>query len=263
LPATQTPTPTPTPVVYSIARGDTLSKIAQQFGISVESLLAANPGIQPSQLSVGQTLTIPSSTENPVAGPLSTPVPAELGSVTCFQSVGGLTCLAPVHNSNAEALENVKVEITIFDENGQLIGRQEGALPLDILRPDQTLPASAYFPGIPSANYALSRLLASTLLAVGDKRYIEALLKDTLVSIDWNGNSAQITGQVGLAEGEQYAQSIWVVAVAYDSSGQIVGFRRWDWKGSMKPGEFQSFTLSVYSEGPAIDHIDLQVEARR
>lgn len=262
LPATETPTPTPTPVVYSIARGDTLSKIAQQFGISVETLLAANPGVQPSQLSIGQTITIPSSAVNPVSSSLSTPVPADLGSVACFPSVGGLTCLAPVHNSNAEALENVKVEITLFDENGQPIGHQEGALPFDILQPDQTLPVSAYFPGITSANYALSRLLASTLLVAGDKRYVETLLKDTLVSIDWNGNSAQVTGQVGLAGGEQSAKLVWVVAVAYDSNGQIIGFRRWDWKGSIQPGEFQSFALSIYSEGPAIDHIDIQMEAR-
>lgn len=262
LPATQTPTPTPTPVVYSVARGDTLSKIAQKFGISVDALLAANPGIQPAQLSVGQTITIPSASENPVSAPLSTPVPADLSPVSCFPAAGGLTCLAPVHNSNAEALENVNVEVTIFGADGRPIGQQAAILPLDILQPGQTLPAAVYFPGISSANYALSRLLASTLLAAEDKRYVETLLKDTLVSIDWNGNSAQVTGQVGLAEGEQPAKLIWVAAIAYDSRGQIVGFRRWDWKGSIQPGEFQPFALSVYSEGPAIDHVELQMEAR-
>jgi len=262
LPPTETPAPTPTPMIYSIATGDTLSKIAKSFGISLELLLAANPGIQPSQLFVGQTIIIPSVSENPISNPLTTPVLADLGLVSCYPLVGGLTCLASIHNPNAEALENIKMEITIFGADGQPIERKEAALPLNILQPDQTLPASAFFPGISSANYVLPQLLASTLVSAGDQRYIEADTEDLLISIDWNGNSSQVTGRVGMREGEKPATLIWLVAVAYDSNGQIVGFRRWDWKGSMQPGEFQPFELRVYSEGPAIDHIDLQVEAR-
>jgi LysM repeat protein len=262
LPPTATPTPSPTPTIYSVATGDTLSKVAQRFGISLEALLAANPGIQPSQLSVGQTIIIPSASQNLVSSQFSTPVPADLGQVSCFSSVDGLTCLAPVHNSNSEVLENIKVQITLFGADGQPIGSQEATLPLDILQPDQTLPAAAYFHGISSTNYALSQLLSSTLVTAGDKRYVDALIQDLLVSIDWNGNSAQVTGQVDPPEGGQPTGLIWLVAVAYDANNQVVGFRRWDWKGSMQPGEFQPFLLNVYSEGPAIKHVDLQVEAR-
>jgi LysM repeat protein len=46
---------------YSIARGDTLAKIAKDHGVSVASLTKANPGVDPRKLKVGQKLTIPSA----------------------------------------------------------------------------------------------------------------------------------------------------------------------------------------------------------
>ena len=44
---------------YSIQSGDTLSKIASQFGISLSQLLAANPGVDPRRLRIGQRIVIP------------------------------------------------------------------------------------------------------------------------------------------------------------------------------------------------------------
>lgn len=44
---------------YIVQPGDTLYGIALQFGISVEALEAANPGVDAAALAVGQTLTIP------------------------------------------------------------------------------------------------------------------------------------------------------------------------------------------------------------
>jgi hypothetical protein len=105
-------------------------------------------------------------------------------------------------------------------------------------------------------------LKASTSLIPGDQRYIPVIIQNLFVSIDWNGNSAQITGQVGLLEGGQSAGLIWLVAVAYDVDGQIVGFRRLDWKGSIQAGESHPFAMILYSQGPAIDHVEMLVEAR-
>jgi LysM repeat protein len=262
LPATDTPAPSPTPNLYAIAAGDTLSTIAQRFGISLTALLAANPGIQPAQLAVGQVITIPSASQNPVSELLATPVPADLGPVSCFSSIGGLICLAPVHNPNSEALENIKVQITLFGEDGQPRESQEAILPLNILQPGQTLPASTYFHGIPSVHSALSQLKASTPLIHGDQRYIAALIQNLFVSIDWDGGSAQVQGQVGPPEGERPAGLIWLVGVAYDADGQVVGFRRWEWKGTVPAGKPQPFAMIIYSQGPAIDHVEMLVEAR-
>src|SRR5258708_2760584 len=44
---------------YVVRLGDTLYDIALSFGITVDALQAANPGVNPSALTVGQPLTIP------------------------------------------------------------------------------------------------------------------------------------------------------------------------------------------------------------
>ncbi len=68
------PEPSPTPVTrvedgrltYVVQAGDYPELIAQKFGISTEELLAANPGIDPRGLHIGDVLVIPTPT--PPAG---------------------------------------------------------------------------------------------------------------------------------------------------------------------------------------------------
>ena len=56
-----TPPPAPTPQVYVIKEGDTLSKIAQSFGLTLDQLLAANEGTieNPDRIVVGDEIIIP------------------------------------------------------------------------------------------------------------------------------------------------------------------------------------------------------------
>lgn len=44
---------------YSVAPGDTLSKIAKKFATRVDSIEAENPGLDPTKLKVGQKIRIP------------------------------------------------------------------------------------------------------------------------------------------------------------------------------------------------------------
>ena len=57
-------TPAPTGVrnadgTYTIAAGDTLAKVAKKFGVSLDAILAENPGIEPSRLRIGQKIRLP------------------------------------------------------------------------------------------------------------------------------------------------------------------------------------------------------------
>ncbi len=50
---------------YTIASGDTLSKIAAQYGISLDKLIEANNITDPNNISVGQVLKVPAPVETP------------------------------------------------------------------------------------------------------------------------------------------------------------------------------------------------------
>jgi len=65
-----TPIPAPTPQVYTIKAGDTLSKIAKAFGVTVDELLAANKDTikNKDRIVVGRQITIPVPASDEVGG---------------------------------------------------------------------------------------------------------------------------------------------------------------------------------------------------
>jgi LysM repeat protein len=68
--ASPTPEPTPEQVVYTIKSGDTLFDISQEFKISVDAILGANPEVtDPGNLKIGQQLIIPSVIPDVVISP--------------------------------------------------------------------------------------------------------------------------------------------------------------------------------------------------
>jgi len=84
-PATPTPSApvTGTSTTYTVQWGDWMRKIAERHGVSVEALIAANPGINPNVIYPGQVLNIPSPSG-------SVPTPAT-GGVTPVMPSGGPT----------------------------------------------------------------------------------------------------------------------------------------------------------------------------
>lgn len=262
IPPTQAPSPTPTQIIYTIARNDTLSGIAKRFGVSLEALLAANPGMIPQALAVGQTITIPPAGQDTTAGIMPTPEPVDFGPVYCQPTGGGTACFITVHNPGPEALENISVQVTLMDGNGQPLGNQPAALPLDILPASRSLPAEVFFSGITNGVTATAQLLTSVRLAAGDGRYLKTDIQNLLVSIAWNGLSANVEGELLLPETEKPAASHWLVAVAYDAGERIVAYRRVEWNKTLQAGASQHFVLPVYSLGPQIKRVEVLVQAR-
>ncbi|HET7727217.1 MAG TPA: LysM peptidoglycan-binding domain-containing protein [Candidatus Limnocylindrales bacterium] len=70
-PPEPTPTPAPTPTVHVVAAGETLSKIASDYGLTLDELLAANPQITDAdRIAIGDEVIIPAAAPS---------VPAEVG----------------------------------------------------------------------------------------------------------------------------------------------------------------------------------------
>ena len=67
IPVAPTPSPCPGGFLYAIRAGDTFFSIARRFGISVDALAAANPGVDPNRLQIGQQICVPAPA--PAPGP--------------------------------------------------------------------------------------------------------------------------------------------------------------------------------------------------
>lgn len=263
IPATEIPISTPTPSTYTVKQGDTLLGIALRSGVSLSELLAANPGIRAEALRIGQVIQIPAA--RPPEG-MTPPAAAELGETACypvwqgFPSQRGVYCFVPVHHSGEGWLENVKVQVTLFDAEGRLVTSQEALPLLTGLPAGKTIPAAAFFPGIETYGALQTQVL--TAIQTDGTRYLPVEIRNLLVEIAWGGLSAQVQGQVWLPPDAKPARTIWLAGVAHDVDGNVVGVRRWEWSGSLAPGETLLFSFAVYSAGPAIARVEVLAEAR-
>jgi peptidoglycan endopeptidase LytE len=61
--------------VYTVKSGDTLTKIASQFGTTIKALRSAN-NLETDKIKVGQKLRIPSPGSSPATPPAPAPAPA-------------------------------------------------------------------------------------------------------------------------------------------------------------------------------------------
>jgi murein DD-endopeptidase MepM/ murein hydrolase activator NlpD len=257
----ETPVPTSAPSEYKIKAGDTFSQLAEQFKISEDDLRAANPDIQPNSMPVGGTLLIPDASSIRAArGATPTPVPVPVTQTVCHPAASNsLWCFALIHNDSAEALENVSAQITLLSENNNPLASQTASAPLDIIPPNSSLPVYASFPNVsPAANVQVQIL---TAYQSSNSNYLPATLNNATAQIDWNGLTAQLSGQVSLPAESKAATQTWVAAVAYNKDGQVVGVRRWE-GGAMQPGGSIPFSFSVSSFGSAIDRVEYVIEVR-
>lgn len=255
--------PTPTLFVHIIGQGDTLSGIADRYGVSLQALQDANPGVVATSLIVGDELIIPVGGVTTVSEPTPTPAIAPVTQSQCWpETTGGVWCFALVENEYAEPLENLSALFTLQNANGQDITSQTVYGLLDVLPPGASMPLAAHFPAPvdPSAEPRVQILTAIRLLP-GDTRYLSAMTENTLVSVDSSGRTAQVTGRVVLT-GSGTATRLWVLATAFDAAGNVVGVRRWESSSALTADAPVTFDFLVSSLGPGIDRVDFLTEAR-
>jgi hypothetical protein len=211
-------------------------------------------------MSVGTTLIIPDLSSALASASTPTPAPTPVTQTVCHPSSDhGLWCFALIQNNTSDILENVSAQVTLFDENQNALASQTAFLPLDIIPPNSSLPVYVFFPSTP-VNVEMQVQLLSAVQS-NNSRYLPVKLNNTIAQIDWNGLTAQVSGQILLPAESPAANKTQVAAVAYDKDGRIVGLRRWD-GGAIQPGGIISFSFLVSSLGSAINSVEFVVEAR-
>jgi LysM repeat protein len=261
---TENALPSITPVLYTIQSGDTLSVVAFRHNISLAELLAANPGVDPNLLIVGNEILIPSG-DGQISGlPTPTPVLVDVGRPLCYATADTSTwCLVMVTNQQAQSVENISVMLGIYASEGGLIAQQIAVSPLNLLPSGKSIVLAALFPTILEDNYyAQAELMTSIPVANDNQRYIDTVID--IQNIEVGILSAQVNGTVSIPANEnaESASLIWLVAMAFDISGNPVGLRKYQHAGEIQPGDTINFYFSVYSNGPEISEIVLLGEAR-
>ncbi len=295
--AQRTGAPSPTPFVHVIEKGDTLLAVAATYGISLEKLMAANPGISPNLLTVGEKVVIPLSGDLMQSIPTATPAPVSLAQPVCYPAGdGGLWCLALVYNDQPWAVENLSAWIELAPAGEEFVGeefvggefvggefvggefvggeaqlaRSELAVSaLNVLQPGAQMPLLAYFAApLPSTYTTGAGLVTALSLVPGDARYLSTAIQLTGMQLLANDRQARLQGTVQV-DGENTARWLWLALVAYDSRGQAVGLRKWESPQPCPPRDTGlpgcaalTFDVTVYSLGPPIDHVTVLAEAR-
>ena len=90
------PVPCPGGTLYTIRAGDTLFILAQRFGTTVGAIIAANPGIDPNFLQIGQVICIP--------GAVTPPVPCPGGTLYTIRAGDTLFALAQRFGTTVQAI---------------------------------------------------------------------------------------------------------------------------------------------------------------
>ncbi len=255
--------PTPTPFTYVVVEGDTMLGIAVRFGVTLEDLQAANPQVDPRFLSVGTILIIPLDGE--VISGLASPTPVSLSHAApqCYLTAeGGLGCFLLVRNTLPLDVENVTALITLFN-GGEAQASLQATAPLNRIPAGGEIPLWVVFPPPVAAGYGVSaQVLTALTISPEDERYLPAVARVEETVFSLGGKQATVMGQITLEEGSAPAGLVWLVAVAYDADGGVVGVRRWESLAGLAAGDSLPFEMNVFSLGPPIERIQVLVEAR-
>ncbi len=259
--------PSPTPFVHVVTKGETLLAIAIKYGVELDQLLAANPNVDPHFLSVGQSLRIPGPNGEPVQSllPTSTPMPLALSSTRCYPTPSQkIICLVTVSNPSDFAVEAVTGQITLLTSAAGSVDSHLAYAPLNLLPPGGELPLTTTF-DLPEDHLAGARteIRSAVEAQTPSDRYLHVDVGEPDESFSDSRRQARIEGVLTVSatpDSGDWREGL--LAIAYDHSGAIVGFAKWESGEAAIHNEHLTFSLDVYSLGPSIDHIDYVAEAR-
>lgn len=141
---------------YTIVKGDLISNIATHHHVTTTAILAANPGLDPKKLKIGQKIHIPAPTSAPTSMAPTTPGAvdtAAAGGMQTYKVKSGdnLTTIATHFHVTIKAIQAANGLTTTRLNVGQVLKIPGPAAPAPIPAPVDTLPPPVMTPPAPAA----------------------------------------------------------------------------------------------------------------
>jgi len=259
---TPTPTVTPTPIFYTIRKGDTLLEIAREFGVTVREIQEVNGIDDPRRLRVGQEILIPRKEAGgePTGVPTPTPVALRIEGLAFYRTpVDSLWCLGEVVNLSDQPAEEVQVQVTLHDEQGQLLASGAAFTQLDILAEHGRSPFGILFSAPPASFVQYQTQILSGVRST----HLGPRYPDLAVAEKWGGwldvSNYQVRGRVENS-GQAEAEKVSIVVTLYDEEGHVVGARTVGIAAEVfLPGAIAPFDVTLTPLGPVARYsVELQ-----
>ena len=135
---------------YVVVKGDSLASIAKKSGVSVKALQAANPGVVPTKLKIGQKLVIPAGGK--VAGETpSSPTSVGGESVMTYTVKSGdtLSKIAKAHGASIHAIQSANNLSTTKIHVGQKLKIPSKAQPAPVTPTPAPVPVESMTSPVP------------------------------------------------------------------------------------------------------------------
>ncbi|MCY3711533.1 MAG: FxLYD domain-containing protein [Caldilineaceae bacterium] len=227
-PPTATMTATPEPTIYLVAPGDTLGRIAEQYGITVAALQEENNILDPRTLQQGQQLVIPYrvSVDGGAAGARPTPTPIPFAHQKIhfsFTPLGGLWVLGEVENTSTFTLEQVQIGVKLLDADQNALAEEQGFVLLNLVDPGGVAPFAILFEKAPK-EFASYQIFPLGGVPAYEGGYYRDLVVEDLTFEGELYSSYNVTGSVRNT-GQDESIEVQVILTAYDSLDRIIAAR--------------------------------------
>jgi LysM repeat protein len=270
--------PSPTPFTHTIVKGDMLGGIAFQYGVTVDDLLAANPGIDPGFLTIGSSLVVPLEENELLVEATPVPMPIHVDEPECYStSNGGVYCILLATNNGELGVENLTAKIGFLSIEGERMGEETAMTPFNVLPAGESLPMQVYFPDpFETGMIPYGEVTSGFLITEDGSRYSSAEVELDDVIIGPDGIQASAQGVITLPSGSEIPDYIWLAAIAYGENGEVVGMRKWEAPAEQSCPDLETqptnnessglvecldFKMTVFSLGPEIERVEVHVEA--
>lgn len=244
------PTSTVEPVIYTVVTGDSLSVIAFRFGVDLNALIQANPGVNANAMAVGTKLVIPPMGENgidsSVMTELPTPVISSVMKPDCFPvDTDQWICFLLVDNTLDEAVGNIIGQVIMIGASASYTA----TCPLDLIPAGAAVPLIAQIQGVViDPDEMIGRVTSAIMVDPAEAHYKVVQVSDYIETYTTDRRATIIDGEFTPSAGG----TLRVLAFAQDAEGHVLGFRLWEPGVSVTAGAKQPFQIHLYSLAGAI-----------